>query len=244
MAMGVELRLDGYLGLPRPNLICRDGTGKILRYHGEMLFVTTERERVSFNDREESLCSRKRRSWRCFFLRSLISQLYFLILSPSLCFTLFPFFQFVVSFPVRLAACLPTPPSSCSFLSTVRSFLGTAPLLPSGVTAPTDSGWSLAGTLVHSDGQRSDSGRDETKTPEPASQLAPRWQPTASAVRRCCYPQFVRFDDGRPRTFPNQLAARRASSPPITPSSSHFFSLLSRRSGILASISFLLLSLS
>lgn len=48
VAMGVELRLDGYLGLPRPNLICRDGTGEILRYRGEMLFVATDR--VSFND--------------------------------------------------------------------------------------------------------------------------------------------------------------------------------------------------
>lgn len=46
------------------------------------------------------------------------------------------------------------------------------------------------------------------KSREPASQLAPRWQPTTSVVRRCCYPPFLRFDDSRPRTFPSQLATR------------------------------------
>lgn len=93
---------------------------------------------------------------------------------------LYPPFRSVVSFPVRLSP----PPSFLLFLSLggARSFLGTAPFLSSGVTAPTDSGWSLAGTLVHSGGQRSDDDRVDAKTPEPASQLAPRWQPTASVV--------------------------------------------------------------
>jgi len=63
------------------------------------------------------------------------------------------------------------------------SFLGTAPLLPSGVTAPTDSGCSLAGTLVHSGGQRSDGGRRTAETPEsrPVS-----WLPGGSRLHRSC----------------------------------------------------------
>lgn len=69
-------------------------------------------------------------------------------------------------------------------LSTVPElFLGTAPLLLSGVTAPTDSGWSLAGTLVHSGGQRSDGRRRTTETHEsrPVS-----WLPGGSRLHRSC----------------------------------------------------------
>jgi len=90
-----------------------------------------------------------------------------------------------LSFPVRLLL-RASSPCSCSYLSlsTVPgSFLGTAPLLLSGVTAPTDSGWSLAGTLVHSGGQRSDGSRRATETPEsrPVS-----WLPGGSRLHRSC----------------------------------------------------------
>lgn len=71
------------------------------------------------------------------------------------------------------------------FLSLSRggARIGTAPLPPSGVTAPTDSGWSFAGTLVHSGGQRSDSARTGTETPEsrPVS-----WLPGGSRLHRSC----------------------------------------------------------
>lgn len=75
-------------------------------------------------------------------------------------------------------------PSSCSSHSAVLNrSSGTAPLLPSGVTAPTDSGWSLAGTLVHSGGQRSRRRprRDGNARAGPVS-----WLPGGSRLHRPC----------------------------------------------------------
>lgn len=115
-----------------------------------------------------------------------------LSLSLSLLFSLSVFSRVLLFlsscplFPIRLSASssrfLPPVPLSLS-LDGAGSFLGTAPLLPSGVTAPTDSGWSLAGTLVHSGGQRSDSGRYAAETPEsrPVS-----WLPGGSRLHRSC----------------------------------------------------------
>lgn len=122
-----------------------------------------------------------------------------MIISLSLPFSLsffspfsFPFFR--QSPPFFSLSVSPPPPPRASFLPILilflsltlcgaGSFLGTAPLLPSGVTAPTDSGWSLAGTLVHSGGQRSDGGRGATETPEsrPVS-----WLPGGSRLHRPC----------------------------------------------------------
>jgi len=121
-------------------------------------------------------------------------------LASSLSLSLSLVYMLFFSRPVSLSLSVSPPPLRVSFLPFLSlflflslslslslggagSFLGTAPLLPSDVTAPTDSGCSLAGTLVHSGGQRSDGGRRKAETPEsrPVS-----WLPGGSRLHRSC----------------------------------------------------------
>jgi len=156
-----------YRGSPNPDVTLRDVSSSLLP------------SIVNFPD-----CTPRFSSSRLLSLSFSLPRLYALFLSA--CF----------SFPIRLSAtssrflssvplALPLPLSLSLSLSLggAGSFLGTAPLLPSDVTAPTDSGCSLAGTLVHSGGQRSDGGRRKAETPEsrPVS-----WLPGGSRLHRSC----------------------------------------------------------
>lgn len=111
-------------------------------------------------------------------------------LDPRLSFStfsvrsLFLYLSTYLSFPsLRLRLALSFPLFLFLSLSRGGARIGTAPLPPSGVTAPTDSGWSFAGTLVHSGGQRSDGARTPAETPEsrPVS-----WLPGGSRLHRSC----------------------------------------------------------
>lgn len=98
--------------------------------------------------------------------------------------SLFLYLSTYLSFPsLRLRLALSFPLFLFLSLSRGGARIGTAPLPPSGVTAPTDSGWSFAGTLVHSGGQRSDGARTPAETPEsrPVS-----WLPGGSRLHRSC----------------------------------------------------------
>lgn len=123
------------------------------------------------------------------FLPSIVnfSRLCTLILASFSTFSvrsLFLYLSTYLSFPsLRLRLALSFPLFLFLSLSRGGARIGTAPLPPSGVTAPTDSGWSFAGTLVHSGGQRSDGARTPAETPEsrPVS-----WLPGGSRLHRSC----------------------------------------------------------